>query len=169
MMSLEWFMFSGTTQTLGIGRHQVGGYHGDQEEGGWRPLWGQSGGRRRQSRLQVTRLSVQSLNLDDISHFLLNNPPAILIFGDFFSYRAEQKFADHMKEKSEASSEFAKKKSLLEQRQYLPIFAVRQQLLNIIRYWYPKVYYCPQIQLCPQFSPKMFYITSKLMSYSLNV
>uniref|UniRef100_A0A665WCB2 RNA helicase n=1 Tax=Echeneis naucrates TaxID=173247 RepID=A0A665WCB2_ECHNA len=48
-------------------------------------------------------------------------------------YRAEQKFADHMKEKTEASSEFAKKKSLLEQRQYLPIFAVRQQLLNIIR------------------------------------
>lgn len=39
-----------------------------------------------------------------------------------------------MKEKTEARSEFAKKKSLLEQRQYLPIFAVRQQLLNIIRY-----------------------------------
>lgn len=55
----------------------------------------------------------------------------------FFSQlhrRAEQKFADHMKEKSEASSEFAKKKTLLEQRQYLPIFAVRQQLLNIIRF-----------------------------------
>uniref|UniRef100_A0AAY4EB43 Pre-mRNA-splicing factor ATP-dependent RNA helicase PRP16 n=1 Tax=Denticeps clupeoides TaxID=299321 RepID=A0AAY4EB43_9TELE len=48
-------------------------------------------------------------------------------------YRTEQKFAEHMKEKSEASSEFAKKKSLLEQRQYLPIFAVRQQLLSIIR------------------------------------
>uniref|UniRef100_A0A3B4YGA8 RNA helicase n=1 Tax=Seriola lalandi dorsalis TaxID=1841481 RepID=A0A3B4YGA8_SERLL len=48
-------------------------------------------------------------------------------------YRAEQKFADHMKEKTEASSEFAKKKTILEQRQYLPIFAVRQQLLNIIR------------------------------------
>ncbi|KAJ8343832.1 hypothetical protein SKAU_G00311610 [Synaphobranchus kaupii] len=48
-------------------------------------------------------------------------------------YKAEQKFADHMREKSEASSEFAKKKTLLEQRQYLPIFAVRQQLLNIIR------------------------------------
>lgn len=49
-------------------------------------------------------------------------------------FRAEQKFADHMKEKNEASSEFAKKKTLLEQRQYLPIFAVRQQLLNIIRF-----------------------------------
>lgn len=47
--------------------------------------------------------------------------------------RTDQKFADHMKDKSEASSEFAKKKTLLEQRQYLPIFAVRQQLLNIIR------------------------------------
>jgi len=52
----------------------------------------------------------------------------------FMLYRADQKFADHMKEKTEASSEFAKKKTLLEQRQYLPIFAVRQQLLNIIRY-----------------------------------
>ncbi|MCJ8737335.1 hypothetical protein PDJAM_G00022720 [Pangasius djambal] len=48
-------------------------------------------------------------------------------------YKTEQKFAEHMKEKTEASSEFAKRKTLLEQRQYLPIFAVRQQLLNIIR------------------------------------
>ncbi|XP_064129884.1 pre-mRNA-splicing factor ATP-dependent RNA helicase PRP16 isoform X3 [Loxodonta africana] len=48
-------------------------------------------------------------------------------------YRTEQKFADHMKKKSEASSEFAKKKSILEQRQYLPIFAVQQELLTIIR------------------------------------
>ncbi|NWZ55910.1 PRP16 helicase, partial [Haliaeetus albicilla] len=48
-------------------------------------------------------------------------------------YRTEQKFAEHMKEKSEASSEFAKKKSILEQRQYLPIFAVQQELLSILR------------------------------------
>lgn len=51
--------------------------------------------------------------------------------------RTEQKFADHMKEKSEASSEFAKKKSILEQRQYLPIFAVQQELLTIIRWVMP--------------------------------
>uniref|UniRef100_A0A8C2EPT2 RNA helicase n=1 Tax=Cyprinus carpio TaxID=7962 RepID=A0A8C2EPT2_CYPCA len=55
------------------------------------------------------------------------------LFLIFRVFRAEQKFADHMKEKNQASSEFAKKKTLLEQRQYLPIFAVRQQLLNIIR------------------------------------
>ncbi|XP_054856361.1 pre-mRNA-splicing factor ATP-dependent RNA helicase PRP16 [Eublepharis macularius] len=48
-------------------------------------------------------------------------------------YRTEQKFADHMKEKSEASSEFAKKKSIVEQRQYLPIFAVQQELLTVVR------------------------------------
>ncbi|NXX10586.1 PRP16 helicase, partial [Podargus strigoides] len=48
-------------------------------------------------------------------------------------YKTEQKFAEHMKEKSEASSEFAKKKSILEQRQYLPIFAVQQELLSILR------------------------------------
>lgn len=48
--------------------------------------------------------------------------------------RTEQKFAEHMKEKSEARSEFAKKKSILEQRQYLPIFAVQQELLSILRY-----------------------------------
>ena len=38
-----------------------------------------------------------------------------------------------MKEKTEASSEFAKKKSMKEQREYLPIFAVRHELLNVIR------------------------------------
>ncbi|XP_055504934.1 pre-mRNA-splicing factor ATP-dependent RNA helicase PRP16 [Leucoraja erinacea] len=48
-------------------------------------------------------------------------------------YRTDQKFADHMKDKNVASSEFAKKKTILQQRQYLPIFAVREQLLNIIR------------------------------------
>lgn len=56
-------------------------------------------------------------------------------FQDFWCFfRTEQKFAEHMKEKSEASSEFAKKKSILEQRQYLPIFAVQQELLSILRY-----------------------------------
>lgn len=51
-----------------------------------------------------------------------------------FPSRAEQKFADHMRERSEASSEFSKKKTLREQRQFLPIFAVRQELLTVIRY-----------------------------------
>ena len=38
-----------------------------------------------------------------------------------------------MADQSEASSDFAKKKTLKEQRQYLPIFAARSELLNIIR------------------------------------
>ncbi|XP_014681833.1 PREDICTED: pre-mRNA-splicing factor ATP-dependent RNA helicase PRP16-like [Priapulus caudatus] len=48
-------------------------------------------------------------------------------------FKKEHKFADHMQAKTEAASEFAKKKTLLQQRQYLPIFAVREQLLTVMR------------------------------------
>lgn len=51
--------------------------------------------------------------------------------GDY-DFKKDQKFADIMKD-SEAASDFSKKKSLMEQRQYLPIFAVRNELLNVIR------------------------------------
>jgi len=47
-------------------------------------------------------------------------------------YKDNQKFAEHMKDKSEASSEFAAKKSLREQRQYLPIFAIREEVRHSI-------------------------------------
>ncbi|ODM99478.1 Pre-mRNA-splicing factor ATP-dependent RNA helicase PRP16, partial [Orchesella cincta] len=48
-------------------------------------------------------------------------------------YKKGQQFAEHMKDAGEASSDFAKKKSITQQRQYLPVFAVRQELLNVIR------------------------------------
>ncbi|XP_045585400.2 pre-mRNA-splicing factor ATP-dependent RNA helicase PRP16 [Procambarus clarkii] len=48
-------------------------------------------------------------------------------------YKADQKFAEHMKVASEASSDFSRKKTFREQRQYLPVFAVREELLRIIR------------------------------------
>ena len=48
-------------------------------------------------------------------------------------YKVGQKFSQHMSEKNEAVSDFAMKKSITEQRQYLPIFAVRQELLRIVR------------------------------------
>ncbi|KAH1026329.1 pre-mRNA-splicing factor ATP-dependent RNA helicase PRP16 [Dendroctonus ponderosae] len=52
---------------------------------------------------------------------------------DTTDYKTDHKFAEHMKGNNEASSEFAKKKSFYEQRRYLPAFAVRQELLNVIR------------------------------------
>ncbi|KAJ4427868.1 hypothetical protein ANN_23872 [Periplaneta americana] len=52
---------------------------------------------------------------------------------DETDYKTDQKFADHMQETAEASSEFSKKKTILQQRRYLPVFAVRQELLNVIR------------------------------------
>lgn len=51
---------------------------------------------------------------------------------DSADYKTDQKFAEHMK-KTEVSSDFARKKSILQQRRYLPVFAVRQELLNVIR------------------------------------
>ncbi|CAG0902968.1 unnamed protein product, partial [Darwinula stevensoni] len=53
--------------------------------------------------------------------------------GEETNYKEKQKYADHMKEKGEAVSEFAKRRTLHEQRQYLPVFAVRQELLTVVR------------------------------------
>lgn len=52
---------------------------------------------------------------------------------DRVDYKNKESFAKHMKVKSVAQSDFAKSKTLKEQREYLPIFAVREQLLNVIR------------------------------------
>ncbi|CAF1072597.1 unnamed protein product [Didymodactylos carnosus] len=48
-------------------------------------------------------------------------------------YKKSQKFADHMQAKTDAVSDFALKRTVQQQRQFLPIFAIRQDLLNIIR------------------------------------
>ncbi|XP_054806041.1 pre-mRNA-splicing factor ATP-dependent RNA helicase DEAH7 [Prosopis cineraria] len=47
-------------------------------------------------------------------------------------FKEDAKFAQHLK-KGEAVSDFAKSKSISEQRQYLPIFSVREELLQVIR------------------------------------
>ncbi|XP_039137619.1 pre-mRNA-splicing factor ATP-dependent RNA helicase DEAH7-like isoform X1 [Dioscorea cayenensis subsp. rotundata] len=48
-------------------------------------------------------------------------------------FKEDAKFAQHMKEKGEAVSEFAKSRSIEQQRQYLPIFSVREELLQVVR------------------------------------
>ncbi|KAH8406434.1 hypothetical protein KR222_001427 [Zaprionus bogoriensis] len=55
---------------------------------------------------------------------------------DTADYRKDQKFADHMRDMQDAGggkSEFSRKKSIGEQRRFLPVFASRQELLNVIR------------------------------------
>ncbi|PWA91700.1 RNA helicase family protein [Artemisia annua] len=47
-------------------------------------------------------------------------------------FKGDAQFAQHMK-KSEAVSDFAKSKSLSEQRQYLPVFSVRDEFLKVVR------------------------------------
>lgn len=48
-------------------------------------------------------------------------------------YKANSRFAEHMQKKSEASSSFAKSKTCREQREFLPIFTARDQLMTVIR------------------------------------
>lgn len=43
-------------------------------------------------------------------------------------YKTSQKFAQHMTDKVEASSDFAKRKTLSQQREFLPAFACRQDV-----------------------------------------
>lgn len=52
---------------------------------------------------------------------------------DEADYRKGQKFAQHMTEDSGKHSDFSRKKTITEQRRFLPAFAVRQELLNVIR------------------------------------
>lgn len=52
---------------------------------------------------------------------------------DEADYRKGQKFAEHMTGNENKSSDFSQRKTILEQRRFLPAFAVRQEVLNIIR------------------------------------
>ena len=53
---------------------------------------------------------------------------------DTADYKKDQKFAEHMMSiEQTGSSDFAKKKTIHQQRRFLPVFAVRQDLLNVIR------------------------------------
>jgi pre-mRNA-splicing factor ATP-dependent RNA helicase DHX38/PRP16 len=49
-------------------------------------------------------------------------------------YKEGSSYAKHMKaQKSEAASDFSRTKSIAEQRQFLPAYGVRRELLDIVR------------------------------------
>ena len=53
---------------------------------------------------------------------------------DSVNYKKDSAFSEHMKKvKSVPQSQFAKTKTIKEQRQYLPVYSVRKQLLEVIR------------------------------------
>ena len=53
---------------------------------------------------------------------------------DRTDFKESQKFADHMKVNQDGGkTEFSRQKTIKQQREYLPVFAVRQQLLHLIR------------------------------------
>lgn len=53
---------------------------------------------------------------------------------DSTDYKKDQKFAEHMmKQSEEDKAGFGKRRTISQQRRGLPVFAVRQDLLNVIR------------------------------------
>jgi pre-mRNA-splicing factor ATP-dependent RNA helicase DHX38/PRP16 len=52
---------------------------------------------------------------------------------DKVDYKKAQQFAELMSDKTEAVSDFAMRNTMKEQRQFLPVYAVREELLKIIR------------------------------------
>ena len=52
--------------------------------------------------------------------------------GEEGDFKSRSQFASHMGEKGAAVSAFAKGKSIREQREYLPVFAVREELMRVI-------------------------------------
>eukprot|EP00808_Paulinella_micropora_P018763 g35533.t1 len=50
-----------------------------------------------------------------------------------FNYKKDSQFREHMEKKSEAQSAFSQNKTIREQREYLPIFTCKQELLRVIR------------------------------------
>eukprot|EP01122_Echinamoeba_exundans_P007470 TRINITY_DN2317_c0_g3_i1.p1 TRINITY_DN2317_c0_g3~~TRINITY_DN2317_c0_g3_i1.p1 ORF type:complete len:1269 (-),score=296.69 TRINITY_DN2317_c0_g3_i1:936-4742(-) len=53
--------------------------------------------------------------------------------GEGSNLRVQNQYSSHMASKSEAVSEFAKSKSIKEQREFLPVFTCRRELMNVIR------------------------------------
>nr|GFC38219.1 pre-mRNA-splicing factor ATP-dependent RNA helicase DEAH7 [Tanacetum cinerariifolium]GFC38253.1 pre-mRNA-splicing factor ATP-dependent RNA helicase DEAH7 [Tanacetum cinerariifolium]GFC39552.1 pre-mRNA-splicing factor ATP-dependent RNA helicase DEAH7 [Tanacetum cinerariifolium] len=66
-----------------------------------------------------------------VSPWLGGNTPVVGEDGEV-DFKGEAKFQQHLT-KGEAVSDFAKSKSLSQQRQYLPIFSIRDELLQVIR------------------------------------
>ena len=71
------------------------------------------------------------------------------------NFKEEAKFSQHLKEKAEAVSDFAKSKSLAQQRQYLPIFTVRDDLLQVCTWVciYHELFSCVKISLLVSYFP----------------
>ena len=48
-------------------------------------------------------------------------------------FKAGAKFSSHMQEKSVAASDFSKTKTMKQQREFLPVYGARDDLMHVIR------------------------------------
>jgi pre-mRNA-splicing factor ATP-dependent RNA helicase DHX38/PRP16 len=86
-------------------------------------------------------------------------------------YKQSSKFASHIGGKSEAVSAFAQSKSITQQREFLPIFTCREQLLQVIRDHsgkLPVLPSCPTSSLC-LLTSSLRYIDLESSIYNMNL
>lgn len=76
--------------------------------------------------------NVMGIKEEDTDSAAPGNGEADTIKKDMAGEKGNSKFAEHLKQ-SEGSSTFSKSKTLREQREYLPAFAVREELMRVIR------------------------------------
>ena len=71
--------------------------------------------------------------LDENAKDNIDQPAAKVERSDEVDYKAESQYAASITKKQAAVSEFARSKSIKEQREFLPVFSVRDELLTVIR------------------------------------
>lgn len=76
--------------------------------------------------------NVMGIKEEDTDSAAPGNGEADTIRSDVAGEKGSSKFAEHLKQ-SEGTSMFSKSKTLREQREYLPAFAVREELMRVIR------------------------------------
>ncbi|KAJ3102519.1 DEAH-box RNA helicase prp16, partial [Phlyctochytrium planicorne] len=79
----------------------------------------------------ASKLKLEGTNLGNIMG--VSQPKSDVKLEAEEDYKGEAKFSSHLKEKSDAVSAFARSKTLAEQRNYLPVFAVREELMQVVR------------------------------------
>ncbi|KAJ3097096.1 DEAH-box RNA helicase prp16 [Physocladia obscura] len=83
-------------------------------------------------RKAAPKFQLEGTNLGNIMGIKKDSAPEQTKTDDA-DFKNDSQFSSHMKSKSDAVSAFATMKTMSEQRQFLPAFAVREELLQVIR------------------------------------
>ncbi|KAI9028088.1 hypothetical protein CLU79DRAFT_550833 [Phycomyces nitens] len=88
--------------------------------------------REQSERAKATKFEIAGTTLGNVMGVRNKEQEAAKRAEEEHSHQSESKFASHLKS-SEAVSDFARTKTMREQREFLPVFGVREELLQVVR------------------------------------